>query len=258
MWCAPGPFGALRYTRRRLIDYEKLEASQGADLVSWAVKTYGNGFAISNSFQKEDMVLVDLASRAGGAFRIFTLDTGRLHEETYQMMETVRERYGVRVEPAFPDRAEVERMVSERGPNLFYGSVEARKLCCEVRKVRPLERKLAEFQAWATGLRREQTQARAGIRKVEEAGGRIKLNPLADWTSAQVEEYTRTHHVPVHPLYARGFPSIGCAPCTRAVQPGESERAGRWWWEQGGPRECGIHFTPDGTVQRLTPATKDS
>ena len=148
-------------------------------------------------------------------------------------------------------------MVAERGPNLFYGSVEARKMCCEVRKVRPLERKLGEFRAWATGLRREQTQARAEIRRVEETAGRLKLNPLADWTTAQVEEYTRSHNVPVHPLYAQGFPSIGCAPCTRAIEPGESERAGRWWWEQGGPRECGIHFAPDGSVQRIATAPKD-
>ena len=203
-------------------------------------------------------MLVDLASRAGGAFRVFTLDTGRLHEETYRMMDTVRERYGVKVEPTFPEREEVERMVAEFGPNLFYGSVAARKMCCEVRKVRPLERKLAEFRAWATGLRREQTQARADIRKIEEAAGRIKLNPLADWTSLQVEEYTRTHDVPVHPLYSHGFASIGCAPCTRAIQPGESERAGRWWWEQGGPRECGIHFAADGSVQRGAAVEKDA
>lgn len=240
---------------RALIDLEKLEALAAGELVSWAVRTYGTAFGISNSFQKEDMVLVDLASHVGGAFRIFTLDTGRLHEETYRMMEAVRERYGVRVEPAFPERAEVERMVAERGPNLFYASIEARKLCCEIRKVHPLERKLGEFHAWATGLRREQTQARAGIRKAEETGGRLKLNPLADWTGSQVEEYTRANHVPVHPLYARGYASIGCAPCTRAIQPGEAERAGRWWWEQGGPRECGIHFAPDGSVRRDAPAT---
>ena len=241
-----------------MIDFQKLELYAAAELVSWAVETYGTSFGISNSFQKEDMILVDLASRAGGAFRIFTLDTGRLHEETYQMMETVRERYGVRVEPVFPDREEVERMVAEHGPNLFYRSVEARKMCCEIRKVRPLERKLAGFRAWATGLRREQTQARAGIRKVEETGGLLKLNPLADWTSAQVEEYTRAHGVPVHPLYERGYASIGCAPCTRAIEAGESERAGRWWWEQGGPRECGIHFTPEGQIRRNAPAAKDS
>ena len=241
-----------------MIDFQKLEACPAAELVSWAVTTYGNSFGISNSFQKEDMVLVDLASRAGGLFRIFTLDTGRLHEETYRMMETVRERYGIAVEPTFPDRDEVERMVAAHGPNLFYGSVDARKMCCEIRKVHPLERKLAEFRAWATGLRREQTQARAGIRKVEETGGRIKLNPLADWTSVQVEEYTKANRVPVHPLYARGFASIGCAPCTRAIEPGEPERAGRWWWEEGGPRECGIHFAPDGSVRRDAPIVKDS
>ena len=240
----------LRYTRRILTTLQELECYPAPELVAWAVRTYGASFAISNSFQKEDMILVDLASRAGGPFRVFTLDTGRLHEETYRMMDTVRERYGVRVEPAFPDRDEVERMVSSQGPNLFYSSIEARKLCCEVRKVHPLERKLAEFRAWATGLRREQTQARAGIRKAEETAGRLKLNPLADWTSAQIEEYTVSHHVPVHPLYAQGFASIGCAPCTRAIEPGEPERAGRWWWEQGGARECGIHFAPDGSVQR--------
>jgi thioredoxin-dependent adenylylsulfate APS reductase len=241
-----------------LTDLQELESYPAVELVSWAVRTYGNSFAISNSFQKEDMILVDLAAQAGGLFRIFTLDTGRVHEETYQMMETVRTRYGIRVEPTFPDRDEVERMVAEHGPNLFYGSIEARKMCCEVRKVRPLERKLAEFRAWATGLRREQTQARAGIRKGEEASGRLKLNPLADWTGAQVEEYTAAHGVPVHPLYSRGYTSIGCAPCTRAIEPGEPERAGRWWWEQGGAQECGIHFSPDGTLRRGAATVKSN
>lgn len=250
--------GRLRYTWESLTDLEKGEASSAAEIVTWAVNTFGTSFAISNSFQKEDMILVDLASRVGGPFRVFTLDTGRLHEETYQMVETVRERYGIAVELTFPDRSEVERMTAERGPNLFYGSLEARQLCCAVRKVRPLERKLAEFRAWATGLRREQTEARAAVRKIEEMDGRVKINPLADWTQAQVEEYTRHQQVPVHPLYARGFPSIGCAPCTRAIQPGESERAGRWWWEQGGPRECGIHFSPDGRVGRGEPAAKNT
>lgn len=196
------------------------------------------------------MVLVDVASRTGGEFRVFTLDTGRVHEETYAMMESVRKRYGISVETVFPDREEVERMTAQHGPNLFYGSVAARKMCCEIRKVKPLERKLREFQAWATGLRREQTPARSDIRKVDQADGLIKLNPLADWTAAQVDDYIAANDVPVHPLYARGFASIGCAPCTRPIQIGESERAGRWWWEQEGPRECGIHFAPDGTVRR--------
>ena len=195
------------------------------------------------------MVIVDLAAGVTPGFRIFTLDTGRLPDETYQMMEAVRERYGVQVEPVFPDREEVEQMVTQQGPNLFYGSLEARHLCCDIRKTRPLARKLRELRAWATGLRREQSPTRAQVPKVEETEGLIKLSPLADWRAAQVEQYTREHHLPVHPLYARGYASIGCAPCTRAIQPGEDERAGRWWWEQG-KKECGIHFSEDGSIRR--------
>jgi len=195
------------------------------------------------------MVIVDMAAGVTPGFRIFTLDTGRLPDETYQMMEAVRERYGVQVEPVFPDREEVEQMVTQQGPNLFYGSLEARHLCCDIRKTRPLARKLRELRAWATGLRREQSPTRAQVPKVEETEGLIKLSPLADWRAAQVEQYTLEHHLPVHPLYARGYASIGCAPWTRAIQPGEDERAGRWWWEQG-KKECGIHFSEDGSIRR--------
>ena len=195
------------------------------------------------------MVLVDLAAHASAKFRVFTLDTGRLHEETYQMMEEVRRRYGIVVETVFPDHLEVERMVAQNGPNLFYLSTEFRHLCCDTRKTRPLGRKLQELRAWATGLRRQQSATRSHIPKVEEAGGIVKLSPLADWTTAQVEEYTKKHGLPVHPLYSRGYASIGCAPCTRAIQPGEDERAGRWWWEHSN-KECGIHFAEDGSVRR--------
>ena len=165
------------------------------------------------------------------------------------MIEEVRTRYGVMVEPVFPDRQEVEDMVAQRGPNLFYSSPEARHLCCDIRKSRPLGRKLGEVRAWATGLRREQSSTRSQVPKVEEVEGRMKLSPLADWTAAEVEEYTGQHRLLVHPLYARGFASIGCAPCTRPIQPGEDPRAGRWWWEQGS-KECGIHFAEDGSVRR--------
>ena len=220
--------------------------------------TYSQDFAIACSFQKEDLVIVDLAARiAGPKVRIFTLDTGRLHEETYQVMDEVRLRYGIAVESVFPDREEVERMVSAHGPNLFYLNQESRHLCCDTRKTRPLARKLAGLRAWATGLRREQSATRSHIPKIEEVNGVIKLSPLADWTAAHVEEYTREHALLVHPLYARGFASIGCAPCTRAIQPGEDERAGRWWWEQSN-KECGIHFASDGTVRRdLAPDNRD-
>jgi len=198
------------------------------------------------------MVIVDLACRAAGraGCRVFTLDTGRLPEETYEIMEAVRERYGISVEIVTPLREEVEAMVADHGLDLFYRSPELRALCCEVRKVRPLQRKLRELKAWATGLRQEQSELRAGVSKAEEVDGRVRICPLADWTSEEVDRYIRENAVPLHPLYARGYASIGCAPCTRSVAPGEDQRAGRWWWEQETRKECGIHFAADGKVER--------
>jgi phosphoadenylyl-sulfate reductase (thioredoxin) len=166
------------------------------------------------------------------------------------MIETVREHYGVKVELAFPDPAEVESMAHRHGPNLFYDSAAHRMLCCNVRKVRPLERKLREFGAWVAGLRREQSEQRASLEKVSERDGLVKICPLADWTRDEVWDYIAAHNVPVHPLYKRGYASIGCAPCTRPVEPGEEERAGRWWWEQDSAKECGIHFTANGRIER--------
>ena len=229
----------------------RFEAAEASDILSWAINTFGDSFAIATSFQKEGMVILDLASRISAGVRVFTLDTGRLPDETYQMMETVRQRYGIAVEIVFPERAEVEELVAIEGPNLFYSGVPARQRCCDVRKVRPLERKLKTLQAWATGVRRDQSETRGGIPKVERgADGRVKICPLADWSAPRVEEYLARHEVPMHPLYARVYTSIGCAPCTRAVEPGESERAGRWWWEQDAKKECGIHFAADGSVER--------
>ena len=229
----------------------QIDTLPAAELVSWAVSTYGSDFAIATSFQKEGMVIIDLASRAGAeGFRVFTLDTGRLPDETYRMMETVRERYGVCVEVVTPLPADLEPMVAAHGPNLFYQSPDLRALCCEVRKVRPFQRKLRELKAWAAGLRREQSETRAAVRAVEEIDGRLRICPLADWSAGEVERYIRDHDVPVHPLYARGYTSIGCAPCTRAVGIGEDERAGRWWWEHHMPKECGIHFAANGRVER--------
>jgi len=155
---------------------------------------------------------LDLASRIRPDVRVFTLDTGRLPAETIRMIETVHDRYGLSVEVVEPDAAEVRQMVEERGPDLFYESVAGRELCCEIRKVRPLARKLQELKAWATGLRREQSASRAAVPKVETVDGRVKICPLADWTAAQVDQYIREFDVPVHPLYANGYASIGCAP----------------------------------------------
>jgi phosphoadenosine phosphosulfate reductase len=233
-----------------LLTLALVEASTATEILEWAVETYGDSFAIASSFQKESMVVVDLVARLTPRARVFTLDTGRLPEETYRMMDTVRERYGIAIEAVFPDRDEVERMVSQFGPNLFLDSVERREMCCEVRKVRPLERKLKELRAWATGLRREQAETRLRIPKVQMVDGRMKISPLADWTEAQVDAYVREHNVPLHPLYQHGYASIGCAPCTRPILPGEPQRAGRWWWEQDGKKECGIHFALDGSVHR--------
>jgi len=193
---------------------------------------------------------VDMVAKLAKSPRVITLDTGRLPAETYQMIETVRERYGIPVEVVYPDAAELQSMVSLHGPNLFYRETPLRMLCCNIRKVRPLDRKLKELQAWAVGLRRAQNDSRAEVRKVDMEATPVKISPLADWTSEQVEEYIRQNDVPRHPLYGRGYTSIGCDPCTRAVEAGESERAGRWWWEQDAGKECGIHFTADGRVQR--------
>jgi phosphoadenosine phosphosulfate reductase len=227
-----------------------LEESTAAEILSWAIQTYGEDFAVSTSFQSEGMVIVDMVSRLTKNARILTLDTGRLPAETYKMIETVRERYGVSVEVVFPDTAEVESMVARHGPNLFYRDTAHRMLCCNIRKVRPLDRKLKELKAWAVGLRRAQNDSRAEVRKVDLDAEPVKISPLADWTAEQVDEYIRRNDVPRHPLYSRGYTSIGCDPCTRAVEAGEGERAGRWWWEQDANKECGIHFTADGRAQR--------
>ena len=233
-----------------MADSLNFEAAPASEILAWAVETYGDGFAIATSFQKEGMVIVDLAARIAPHLRVFTLDTCRLPAETHRMIETVRDRYGIDTEIVRPDAAEVQEMVTIHGENLFYDGVESRHLCCDIRKVRPLQRKLAELRAWATGIRRDQSETRTQTAKVELSATPVKINPLADWTAAQVEEYTRVHGVPVHPLYARGYTSIGCAPCTRAVEPGEDQRAGRWWWEQNVRKECGIHFDQDGKVRR--------
>ncbi len=171
-------------------------------MLAWALESYGDEFAIATSFQKEGMAILDIAARISPRVRVFTLDTGRLPDETYRMIETVRERYGIATEIVQPDPEEVRHLVALRGRDSFYESVDARRACCDVRKVRPLERKLATLSAWATGIRREQSESRADIPKLDLSATPVKINPLADWTAAQVEEYTRVNRVPVHPLYA--------------------------------------------------------
>jgi phosphoadenosine phosphosulfate reductase len=234
-------------------ELSRLENATATDVLAWGIETFGDRLAVCTSFQAEGMVILDMAVRLNPAVRVFTIDTGRLPQQTYDLMTEVRQRYGVRVEVVFPDFRELEAMVGRHGPNLFYEGVPRRMLCCEIRKVRPLDRKLRTLSAWVTGIRKGHSESRAGVRKVEvdaAHGGILKLNPLADWTAGQVEAYTREHQVPRHKLYSQGYTSIGCEPCTRATQPGEDLRAGRWWWETDARKECGIHFSAQGKVQR--------
>jgi phosphoadenosine phosphosulfate reductase len=215
------------------------------DLLSWSFARFHPRLAVACSFQAESSVLIDLIHRQRGTdFRVFTLDTGRLNQETYDCMEAIRARYKIDIEVFCPDAARVEGMVRQHGLNLFYDSIEQRKLCCNVRKVEPLKRALAGLECWMTGQRREQAVTRAQLCKVEidqQHGGIVKLNPLVDWTGRQIWDYIRQHKLPYNKLHDRGYPSIGCAPCTRAIQAIEDSRAGRWWWEDPETRECGLH-----------------
>ena len=219
------------------------EPMSAPDVVRLAHGRFGSKVALSSSFGAEDMVLIDMLMRVDPQARIVTLDTGRLPQETYNVMDAVREKYGARIEVFFPQAEAVQAMVGEHGLNLFYHSVEFRKMCCGVRKMEPLKRALAGLDAWITGLRRDQSVTRTAVHKIEwdEGNQLVKVNPLADWTHDDVWKYIREHNVPYNALHDRGYPSIGCGPCTRAVEPGEHERSGRWWWEHPETKECGLH-----------------
>lgn len=230
--------------------YDELDHLPAEDLLAWGIRTFGNSFAISTSFQKSGMVIVDMAARISKSVRVITLDTGRLPEETYEMMDRIRSRYGVEVEAVMPDPLEVQAMVKRHGANLFLHDRSLRMLCCHVRKVRPLERKLRQFRAYAVGLRRLTSGSRSEIHKVEESRGSTKISPLADWTRQDVDDYAERHGIELHPLYAAGYTSIGCEPCTRSTRNGESERDGRWWWEEDKAKECGLHSQTDGKIRR--------
>jgi thioredoxin-dependent adenylylsulfate APS reductase len=223
---------------------DRFEHADADELLQWALERFHPRMAISAAGGVDGLALIDMAWRIDPRVRVFTLDTGRLPPETYTLFEEVRDRYGINVEFEFPDREQVERMMFASGPNLMYRSVDDRIRCCDLRKVEPLKRKLATLDAWVSGLRRDQWKTRKNVAKVEldrDHGGIVKLNPLADWSAEDVWDYVRKNDVPYHELFDHGYTSIGCAPCTRPVQPGEDERAGRWWWEQDTDKECGIH-----------------
>ncbi len=213
------------------------------EVLAWFFKEYGARVALSSSLGAEDQVLTHMVMSINPEARIFTLDTGRLFPETYDLIDRTNKRYKTKIEVFFPDYNGVEEMVNSRGINLFYESIDNRKLCCGIRKIEPLQRAFSTMDAWICGLRAAQAVTRQGIEVVEwDANNNlIKVNPLATWSEQQVWDYINQHKVPYNPLHDKGFPSIGCLPCTRAIQPGEDVRAGRWWWENPETKECGLH-----------------
>jgi phosphoadenosine phosphosulfate reductase len=206
----------------------------------------------ASSLAAEDMVLTDLILKAGLPIGIFSLETGRLHKETLGMVERVQQRYGYEIALYRPVPADIDAYVEKKGLNAFYDSVDLRKECCHIRKVEPLGRALSGKKAWITGQRRAQSATRSDLSVQEYDGSHAmeKFNPLADWSEQEVWEYIRGNDVPYNPLHDQGFPSIGCEPCTRAIEPGEDVRAGRWWWENPDSKECGLHLV-DGKLIRI-------
>lgn len=200
--------------------------------------------ALACSFSVEDVAVIDLLSQLAPTTRVFAIDTGRLNEETYETAESVSQRYNLAIDWYFPERSAVEQLERDKGLFSFRESLANRRECCGIRKVEPLRRALAGLSGWITGLRREQSVTRDALQAIEVDpvnGGLLKINPLLDWSEAQLWDYAKTRRLPVNRLHQQGYPSIGCAPCTRAVQPGEPSRAGRWWWEDPEHKECGLH-----------------
>ncbi len=206
----------------------------------------------TTSLGVEDQAIAHMIAGEKLDIELATLDTGRLFPETYDVWQRAEEVLGLEIKAFYPDATATEALVSRQGVNGFYNSIDARKACCDIRKVAPLARALAGAAGWIAGLRADQSEHRGALDFVafDAARGLLKLNPIFDWTRERVVEYVEKHAVPVNALHAKGFVSIGCAPCTRAILPGEPERAGRWWWEQGDKRECGLHVAPDGRLVR--------
>ncbi len=224
----------------------QLDGATAAEIVAFAA-TKLDAPVFATSLGQEDQVITDLIAKGKHTISIFTLDTGRLFPETYNLIATTEEKTGLKIQIAFPDAAEVEDMVADEGINLFRKSIEARKRCCGVRKINPLKRFLGASDGWVCGLRRDQSPTRTEMHAIEwDSGNGIpKFNPLIDWSLDDVQRYLKENDIPYNPLHNQGFVSIGCACCTRAIKPGEDLRAGRWWWEQPEQKECGLHNNPN-------------
>jgi phosphoadenosine phosphosulfate reductase len=236
---------ATKYTAA---DAERLNAELGLksaeEIVRWAGETFGSAIKFANSFGAEDVALQNIIAKVAPQIRVFTLDTGRLNDETYEVMDATRFKYpDMPIEVMFPDRDKVEALTREKGFFSFRESVELRKECCAIRKVQPLKRALSDATAWMTGLRKDQSVTRTDTPAIEwdEGNAMLKVNPLIEWSNDDVWAYIKANKVPYNRLHDKSYPSIGCAPCTRAIKPGEDIRAGRWWWENPEYKECGLH-----------------
>ncbi len=226
------------------IQIEKLISGKtAAGALALLAGEFSGKAVFSTSFSNEDQVITHLIAAGGLAVKIFTLDTGRMFAETYTVWNSLLERYGMKINAYYPQAEALEKMLSEKGPNSFYQSVENRKECCFIRKVEPLKRALKGNDLWITGIRAEHSASRNELKQVEwdEENKIYKFHPLLHWSRKEVDDFIAKNNIPCNALYSKGYASIGCAPCTRAIKQGEDIRAGRWWWEQNNKKECGLH-----------------
>ena len=223
---------------------KQIKGASTLKILAYFAEKYKGEIAFSTSLGAEDQVLTDMIYKIDPLVRIFTLDTGRLFQETYNLLNITEKKYGIKIQLYFPSASRVEEMVKDKGINLFYESVENRQLCCQIRKIEPLRRALNGMKIWISGVRKEQSVTRQEFELIDwdESHKVIKLLPLVDWTESQVWDYLKEKKIPYNELHDKGFPSIGCLPCTRAIKPGESLRSGRWWWELPENKECGLHL----------------
>lgn len=224
---------------------KKLENSTAESVLQYFIEQYKDKAVFTTSMGAEDQVITHIMAGVSQNASIITLDTGRMFYEVYDLIEKTESRYGVKIKIFFPAFEKVEEMVNTHGINLFYKSIENRKKCCQIRKTEPLKRALKNKDVWITGLRAEQSVTRQDLRIVEwdDLNKKMKVNPLLHWTRQDLWDYIHKHKIPYNPLHDKGYPSIGCQPCTRAIQEGEDVRAGRWWWENPETKECGLHVS---------------
>lgn len=222
---------------------EQIKGYSSSEILDFFITKYEGKVALATSLGAEDQVLTDMIVKIDKSTKIFTLDTGRVFPETYEVIDKTSKHYGITIEVFFPNYSDVEKMVNSKGINLFYDSIENRKLCCRIRKTEPLKRALHDVKIWVTGIRKDQSVTRFYTPPVEwdEGNQVIKVHPLLNWSEKDVWNYIKENQVPYNELHDRGFSSIGCRPCTRAIKPGEEVRAGRWWWEEPEHKECGLH-----------------